>query len=109
MTKKITIETLADMVQKGFTESDARTDKKIDGLARMVQEGFKQTASKNDINLVREELHETREILAKAIKDLEVHFSASLSHAREEIDHLRNWMEGIEARVASLEKQKHKK
>ena len=91
MTKKITIETLAIMVQKGFEEVVTKKD---------LKEG---------LSVIRDELHETREVLAKAIKDLEIHFSASLSHTREEIDHLRNWMEGIEARVSELEKQKHKK
>lgn len=38
--KTITIENLAQIVQRGFEESETRTDKKIDNLAAMVQKGF---------------------------------------------------------------------
>ena len=62
MSKKITIETLAGMVQKGFEQTASKAD------------------LKNEIYSVREEIRETREVLAKAIKDLEIHFSASLSY-----------------------------
>ena len=91
MTKKITIENLARMVQEGFDGDQGQLNDIRDKM------------------VTKEELMETREVLARAIKDMEVHFSASLSHTREEIDHLKSWMEGIEARVSELEKQKHKK
>ena len=125
MSKKITIETLADIVKKGFEESDKktskrfgesdkrtdekidnltlmvqrrfeesdkRTDDKIDNLAMMVQKGFEETATKSELNS-----------LARAIQDLELHLSASLSHKQEEIDHLKSWMQGMEQRVSFLE------
>ena len=79
----------------------------------MIHRGFEET--KIDIKALeekmttKEELIETREILARAIKDLEAHLSVSMSHKQEQIDHLRNWMEGIEARVAALEVKQPKK
>ena len=48
----------------------------IGGLAGMVQRGFEQTATKEDVL-------ETREVLARAIKDLETYLSASLSYKEE--------------------------
>lgn len=38
--KKITIEDLAGIVQRGFAEQDKKTDKKIEDLAGMVRRGF---------------------------------------------------------------------
>ena len=41
MTKKnITIDDLADLMQKSFVKAEKNTDKKIDNLAVMVQKGF---------------------------------------------------------------------
>ena len=49
MTKKnLTINDLADLMQKGFAKAEKDTDKKIDDLAIMVQKGF--TEAKEDIN-----------------------------------------------------------
>lgn len=78
MAKKITIETLAGMVQKGFADIQSRM-------------------------ATKEDLQETREILAQAIKDLEMRMSAYASFNREEINRLKTWMEGIEARISALE------
>ena len=50
---------------------------------------------------------DNRQLLDLAMKDLENKFFGYLS--KQEIDHLKSWMEGIEARVASLEKRKQKK
>lgn len=88
MAKKITIENLAGMMQKGFEGVQGQIE---DVQQRMV---------------TKEELHETREVLAQAIKDLEMRFSAYFSFNKEEIDRLKSWMEGIEARISSLETNK---
>ena len=129
MAKKMTIEDLAQVMQRGFKESDMRTDKKIDDLAQVMQRGFKESDMRTDKKIddlagmvqkgfegvqnqfddirgqmaTKEELRETREVLARAIKDLESHLAASMSYNREQIDQLRNWMENIETRVAELE------
>ena len=100
------IDNLAKMMQKGFQEAETKTDQKIDNLAMMVQQGFDDIQSKM---ATKEELLETREILAGAIKDLEIRMSANLSFNREEVDRLKSWMEGIEARVTSLESRQSRK
>lgn len=80
----------------------------IEDLAGMVQRGFEQTAT--DMNIIRQELHETREVLVNAIKDLEMRMLAYIAFTKEEIDRLKAWMESIEERVAFLEqKYKYKK
>ena len=38
--KNITIDNLADLMQKGFAKAEKDTDKKVDDLAVMVQKGF---------------------------------------------------------------------
>ncbi len=40
MVKKITSEDLVQVIERGFRESDKRTDEKIEKLAVMVQKGF---------------------------------------------------------------------
>jgi len=87
MAKKVTIETLAIMVQGGFQD----VQNKLDTLA------------------TKEELYETREILARAIKELDARFSAYMSFNREEIDRLKSWMENVEARISALETKQLKK
>jgi len=46
--KNITINDLADIMQKGFIKAEKDTDKKIDDLAVMVQTGF--TEAKKDMD-----------------------------------------------------------
>ena len=50
---KITNEDIAEIIEKGFSESEKRTDKKIDDLARMVANGFsgieERMATKEDL------------------------------------------------------------
>jgi len=88
MAKKMTIEDLGGMVKRGFDDVQIR----IDTLA------------------TKEELHEVRDILSNAIKDLEMRMSAYMSFNKEELDRLKSWMQTIEERVAFLEqKYKHKK
>ena len=88
MAKKMTIEDLGVMVKRGFDDVQIR----IDTLA------------------TKEELHEVRDILSNAIKDLEMRMSAYMSFNKEELDRLKSWMQTIEERVAFLEqKYKHKK
>ena len=89
MAKKITIESLVSMVQRGFEETAKKNEL---GVVR------------DEVRAVRKELLETRELLAQAIKDLELRFVATTSHNREEVDRLRSWMEGIEERVSELER-----
>lgn len=105
------IDDLAVRTDKKIDDLAIRTDKKIDDLAVMVQKEFEdmqnRMATKEDLNHLATK--NDLEILAQAIKDLEMHLSASLSHKQEEIDHLRNWMESIEARVAALEFKKSRK
>lgn len=49
--KNITIDDLANLMQKGFAKVGKDTDKKIDDLAVMVQKGFAETATKADMDL----------------------------------------------------------
>ena len=88
MAKKITIEDLAILIKRGFQESDFRADKKINDLALMTQKDFDEAHEQfDDIRsqmVTKGELAETREVLARAIKDLEIHLSASSSHQHEE-------------------------
>ena len=114
MAKKMTIENLAEIVQKGFKESDIRTDKKIDDLAAIVNRGFecvgKEMTEIRNTMATKEDLHEVQDILSNAIKDLEMRMSAYMSFNKEELDRLKSWMQTIEERVAFLEqKYKHKK
>ena len=91
MIKKVTLEKLAGMVERGFEE--VRVEIK-DVRTHMV---------------TKEELRETREVLARAIKDLDLRLVAWVGHTQEEVDGLKNWMEGIEARVSTLEGTRHRK
>lgn len=94
MAKRLTIEDLAVIVNKGF-----------DGVQKQFEGVHKELVDIRNCMATKEDL----EILAKAIKDLELHFSASASYKQEQIDHLRNWMESIEARVSAMEAKQSKK
>jgi len=105
---KMTIEDLASEMKTGFEKTNKRTDEKIEHLATLVQKGFEGVDKRfdgveNRLGKVETELRETREVLSRAIKDLESRFSSNFSYSQDQIDHLKNWMEGIETRIAALE------
>ncbi len=96
MTKKVTLESLAGMVQRGFSETATKKD-------------LEQLATKEELSAVKEDVLETRAVLARAIKDLEGRFVATTAQTREEVDRLRTWIEDIDAQIAALEGKRHRK
>jgi polyhydroxyalkanoate synthesis regulator phasin len=75
----------------------------IDDLAQMVQRGFASVATKGDIQAVRDEIKETREVLAQAIDDLTTKLVAYAASTREDYVRLQGRLHELEERVSELE------
>ncbi len=94
MKKKLTLEDLAVMVQKGFEESEEnRSDMETRLLAK-------------DDELDRK-IDETRAVLAKAIADLETKLSAYMSVVREDYQRIQGRVAALEEQVAELQGRRH--
>lgn len=101
MAKKITLEILAQMVQRGFEE--------IRG----------EMATKNDIAMIREEMItkedlklfrlETKEDLEYLKRELTTEISRSAAHTSKEMSRLRDWIKDIDERLMDLEAKQVKR
>ena len=79
----------------------------LESLARMVQEGFTNIESRM---ATKDDLKETREVLARAIEDLTTKLSAYLSSTREDYVRLAGRLAELEERLADLETgRRHRK
>ncbi len=97
ITKSITINDLAGMVQKGFSE--------VHGEIADIRNTMATTmATKEDLALLRAELTETRETLARAISDLSLRLSAFVSAFREDYVRIQARVDALEEQVAELQR-----
>lgn len=85
MKKKVTLEDLAAMTERGFEDLRAHM------------------ATKEELSGVKEELRETREVLARAIEDLATKLSSYVALIREEYNRLSGRIHELEERVSLLE------
>lgn len=103
----MTLDTLAGMVQRGFTG----VREEFTSVREEIADIRSTMATKEDLEgfATKADLVETREVLARAIKDLETKLFAYVGSNREEFERLKTWMEDIDERLSALEGRRHKK
>ncbi|MCX6731713.1 MAG: hypothetical protein NTX55_01870 [Candidatus Parcubacteria bacterium] len=94
--KKMTIDNLAAMTQRGFT--DIKTQ-------MATKEDLKKLATKEELNKLRVEMKEGFSGVFSAIENLDVRISSYATEWNKRFDELHEWVEHIEDRLKSLERR----
>ncbi len=81
----------------------------LEDLAVMVQRGFEETATKEDARALDRKIDETRDVLAKAIADLETKLSAYMTTVREDYVRLQGRVAALEEQIAELQGRRHRR
>ena len=118
MSKKMTFESLAKMVQDGFAET--ATKKELKRFA--TKEDLERFATKEDFAELRNkiqnientmatkaELYDVRETLTRSINELKERMDAGSPRHRGELDRLHTWKERVEERLTALEVRRLRK
>ena len=127
MSKKMTLESLARMVQHGFEET--ATKKELERFATKedlerfaTKEDLERFATKEDFAELRNkiqnientmatkaELYDVRETLTRSINELKERMDAGSPRHRGELDRLHTWKERVEERLTALEVRRLRK
>ena len=81
----------------------------LEDLAVMVQRGFEETATKEDARALDRKIDATRDVLAKAIADLETKLSAYMTTVREDYVRLQGRVAALEEQIAELQGRRHRR
>lgn len=99
--KNITIDDLADLMQKGFANAEKDTDKKIDDLALMVQKGFNDVTDKM---ATKSEMNKRFEQVDKRFEQMDKRFDGMVTKAE-----MNRRFDGLEDRVLASHQKRIEK